>query len=95
VYLSYEQVAVDGTVKDVSDLTIPANATHAELQVDTQNMRYTLDGTIVPTGVVGFVMLTTEPPLLFLVEDLRNIQFTQTAAGAANLNIHYVAGRDI
>jgi hypothetical protein len=95
MFLSYEQVIADATVKTVVDLTVPANATMAELQADTQNIRYTMDNINDPTQAVGMVLLTTEPPRMFLIEDLLRIRFTRGANANANLNIHYAAGRDV
>ena len=94
MYLSYQRVASGASAKTVSDLTVPAKATHAELQADTQNVRYTMDGTV-PTSTSGMLFLTTEPPKTFLIEDVKRIKFIQVAVGAGALNIHYFAGRDI
>lgn len=94
-YLSYEQVAVSNAVKDVDDLTLPAEATHAELQADTNAIRYTMDGTTDPTTSTGMLLLTTSDPKLFLLEDVKNIKVIRNGASDGKLNIHYCAGRDI
>jgi len=95
MFLSYEQIQVSNTVLDVDDLNVPAKATHAMLQADTQPVRYTMDGLTEPYQTTGMVLLTTSPPELFLIEDLRRIKFKRGAASDGRLNIHYVGGRDI
>ncbi len=95
MYLSHEQVAATAVVKDVDDLTVPAKATHAELQADTSDIRYTMDAATDPTQTSGMILLTTEDPMLFLIEDIYRIRFTRGSGSNGNLNVHYVAGRDI
>ena len=95
MFLSYEQEASSGSVKTVADLTPPANATHCELQADTNNIRYTMDGVTDPTTTTGMLLITTHKPKQFLMLDLRNIRFIQDAVGAGNLNVHYFSGRDV
>lgn len=95
MYLLFEREASDGTVKTVSSLSPPAKATHAELQADTQAIRYTMDNTTDPTSSSGMLLLTTSEPKLFLIEDLKRIKFTQGSGGAGGLNVHYLGGRDI
>lgn len=93
MYLAFTQVASSGAVKTVADLgTIPGNATHAELQSDTQDIRYTMDGETDPTSTSGMLLVTTHEPKTFLIDDVRNIRFTQGAGGAGKLNIHYFGG---
>lgn len=94
-FVGYEQEASSGSVKSVSDLAPPANATHCELQADTNNIRYTMDGSTDPTTTVGMLLVTTHKPKQFLIADLRSIRFIQVAAGAGNLNVHYFSGRDV
>lgn len=95
MYLSHEQVSATASVKTASALTIPAKATHAELQADTSDIRYTMDNTTDPTVSSGMVLLTTEDPALFLIEDVYRIRFIRGSGTNGNLNIHYIAGRDI
>ena len=90
MFTRYEQIDVGAVAKDVAALTIPPTATHAELQADTGSVRYTMDGTA-PSSSFGMLLLVTERPQGFLVEDLRRIQFIQ-GSGAAKLNIHYYSG---
>jgi hypothetical protein len=93
-YLFHESEAADATVKTVAALNPPANATHVEIQAVTQPVSYRMDGGNA-AALVGMLFLTTEPPKQFLIEDLRNISFTQTAAGAGLLQFHYFAGRNV
>lgn len=93
MYFGFTQVASSGAVKTATDLgTIPARATHAELQADTQDIRYTMDGATDPTSSSGMLLVTTHEPKTFLIEDVRNIRFTQGAGGAGKLNVHYFGG---
>ena len=94
MYLSFQRVASSSSVKTVTDLTVPAKATHAEIQADTQAVRYTMDGTN-PASGSGMLFLTTSDPKQFLIEDVRKLKFIQGAGGAGAVNIHYFAGRDI
>lgn len=94
MYLGFEQAVVDTFHQTISALEgPPAGATHAELQADTNHVRYTMDGTV-PTMSKGMLLLTTEPPKLFLIEDLLRIKFISAAATNAKLNIHYSGGRE-
>lgn len=95
MFLSYQQVAATAAVKTVADLTVPAKATHVELQATTQPICFTMDNVTNPTQTSGMVLLTTEGPRLFLIEDLRRIRFCRGAGSDGNLNLHYLAGRDI
>ncbi len=94
-YVGYEQEAATDTVKTVSSLTVPANATLVELQADTQDVRYTMDNATDPSQTSGMVLLTTHVPKLFSVEDLRRIRFVRGAGSNGNLNLHYYTGRDV
>ena len=95
MYLSFEQIEADDTVKDVSDLTVPANATGAELQADTQDVRYTMDDNTDPSESSGMILGTTHDPKEFLIMDVRRIRFIRGAGSNGKLNIHYFAGRDV
>jgi hypothetical protein len=97
MYLSAEQVAVTNSAKDVSDLTIPGNATHAELQATTSSVpvRYTMDDSTTPTVSVGMLLLAEGEPKTFLVEDIRRIKFIRGAGSDGTLDIHYFGGRDV
>ena len=95
MYLFYEQVAATVAVKTVADLNPPANATHVDIQSDTQNVRYTMDDTTDPTITSGMIFVVGLPIKTFLVEDLKRIRFIRNGGVDAVLNLHYFAGRDI
>lgn len=96
MYLGAESVTVTSKVDTASDLTIPAKATHAEIVVDTANVRYTMDNSTNPNTERGSIFKTTDPPKEFLIDDIKRIRYTQAVAGStARMNIHYFGGRDI
>lgn len=95
MYVGFSSVASSGAVKTIADITVPAKATHVEIQAVTQSVSYTMDNVTTPTTTVGMQFLTTQEPKLFLVEDLNRIKFTQGAGGAGVLNFHFIAGRDV
>lgn len=95
MFLFYEQVAATDVVQTAAALAIPANATHAELQACTQDVRYTMDNATNPDQAVGMVLDTDNPPKLFLIEDVARIRFHRGAAVDGALNIHYLAGRNV
>ena len=94
-YLSYEQISVSNAVLDSDDLTIPNNAQRAELQSDTHNVRYTMDGSTDPTTSSGMLFLTTSDPKDFPIKDVYNIRFIRDGGSDCKLNVHYSAGRDV
>jgi hypothetical protein len=94
-YLGFERVVADGAVRDITNWTVPGNATWVELQADTQDVRYTMDGATDPAQASGMILLTTEPPKLFLIEDLQRIRYTRGAGADGAINAHYGAGRDV
>ncbi len=95
MFLDFEEVAATGTEKTVSNLMIPGNASHAELQSGTQAVRYTMDNATTPTQTVGMVMAVADPPKAFLVEDLLRIKFVRGAGSDGILRLHYFGGRDV
>ena len=96
MYLSYEQVAISTVVKDVDDLTIPGNATHARIQANGTNaVRYTMDNVTSPTQTVGMFLPGNAAPQTFLIEDIRRIKFIRGAASDGALNLHYFGPREI
>ena len=97
MHIGYEQIVVDGSVKtkDELDAALIAGATHAELQAETQPVRYTMDDSTEPAAATGMLLLVAHEPKSFLIEDIARIKFTQSAGGAAVLNIHYFGGREI
>lgn len=100
-FLGFEQVAATAVVKDIADLTVPSRCDRVMIQADTQNVRYIMipPANRPPTSAlaqgVGMVFVVGLAPEEFLVEDLKNIQFTRGAGSDGNLNIHYYAGRNI
>jgi hypothetical protein len=89
MHIGFDSVASDATVKTVADVTVPAGATHVEIQAVTQAVSYTMDDATDPTATAGMQFLTTDPPRAFLVDDLNRIRFTQGAGGAGVLNFHF------
>lgn len=94
-YLFEESIAATASEKNLADLNVPANATGADLQADTQDVRYTMDGTTVPTQTTGMVFVVGNEPEPFLIEDVKNIKFVRGAGSDGQLNLHYWAGRDV
>ncbi len=58
-YLAFEQVVADASVDSITELTVPNNATHAELQASVNHVSYTMDGSTDPTQTAGMFLLTT------------------------------------
>jgi len=96
MFVGYEQIAAGPAVQTADDLTIPGNATGVLIQVDTNNIRYTMDGATDPTAAgIGMLFVVNEAPQFFTIDDLLRIRFIQVAAGVGNMNLHYTAGRNI
>ena len=94
-YVGYEQVAVAGAVVDITSFTIPnGSPTHVELQAETANIRYTMDGSI-PDGTTGMLLINGADPLAFLIEDLLTARFFGDGGAAATLHAHYFTGRSV
>ena len=94
-FIGYDQVLCDGpAVQDVTALTVPARATGAEIQAQSDgDVNYTLDGTS-PGASKGMILNSNNAPKEILIEDLNNIQFVKSDADT-HLNVHYFAGRDV
>ena len=88
-FLLYEKIAVTSTFKTVAALTVPVTATHVQLQSDTQDVRYTMDGSTDPAQALGMILKVGLAPETFLIEDVRNIRFVRGAGTDGVLNIHY------
>jgi len=96
MFLSYEQVEADATVKTIADLTIPTGANGAMLQADSSNIRYTMDDSNDPSQTEGMILLTNLlPPETFLIQDMNRIRFTRGSGSNGQLNIHWWGGRVI
>lgn len=91
-YQMYDQLAVSNTVLDVDNILIPDSATHAELQADTQPIRYTMDGATDPSQTSGLILRTDKAPKKFTIGDLRRMRFVRGAASDAALNLHFING---
>ena len=95
MFIGYQQVNASGNVKTVANLTVPADTHGVLLQAETQNVRYTMDGTN-PTQTSGMLLIAgAEQPTEFSSEDLQRIRFMRGAATNGVLNLHYFSGRAI
>jgi hypothetical protein len=83
--LGYQQLT---SLSSAAGLTVPAGATYAVIQCETQNVRWRDDGTA-PTSSVG-MKLTVAPDLLIYDGALSSIKFIEEAA-SAKLNVSYYA----
>jgi hypothetical protein len=92
-YVGFEQIVVPNSVRHLAHLTVPPSATHVEIQADTQNVRYRMDGNN-PTGTVGMLFVANAAPKTFDMNSLQAIRFIQAAAGA-RLNFHYFRGGSV
>ena len=95
MYIGFESIAVSDTVLKLSDLTVPPEATGAELHTLTGGVRYTMDNTTDPTVSAGMLILAASSPKYFSIEDINRMKFIRDGAVNNPLNIHYIAGRDI
>jgi hypothetical protein len=95
MYLHFEQVVANDTVQTVAALNPPGNATHAEIQADSNPVRYTMDDATDPAVGSGMIFVANEVPKTFVIDDVRRIRFIRGAGANGNLNIHYFAGRDV
>lgn len=83
--LGHEQITGMSTAKRFTS-PIPAGAIFAVVTAEVQNVRYRDDGTD-PTGSVGMLIKTTDPPIT-LEGDLKDYVFFEDASGAI-LNVAY------
>jgi hypothetical protein len=73
---------VDGsTISSVTLLTVPTGATKIRIQALTQNVRYTLDGSL-PSTTRGFQLASGAAPIVILVDGNTSIKVIQEAATA-------------
>lgn len=89
--LGYKQLTGLSSVKTLADVTdgIPSGSTWVLLQAETQNIRWTDDGSTTPTSTVGMILLTTTGPYLYSIgSKLTNLKFIEAAA-SAKLNITF------
>ena len=92
MYIGYDSEPSDATVKLAATMPRPADTTFVELQAETQNIRYRMDGGD-PAAAVGMLLIVGLPAKLFLVEDFDRLRFTQVVAGAGVLHAHFIAPR--
>lgn len=93
--LGYQKIEVTSAVKTGALFTLPTGVSGAMLQAETQNVRYTMDGTTVPTAVNGMLLITGLRPEQFQVEDLLHMKFCLAAGVTGTLHLHYFGGRSI
>lgn len=82
---SHEQITGLNTVKTP---TLPAGCRKALVQAETQNVRYTVDGTT-PSSTNGILIIAGQAPVSITVEaGLDTIKFIEATA-SAKLNLLY------
>jgi hypothetical protein len=81
----FEQISLSGST--IFTLTVPAGASKAVMQADTQNVRMRLDGTD-PTASVGEVLVALASPRELFGSELTAAKFIATT-GSPKLNVHY------
>lgn len=90
MYLHYQQVDCTLVVQTASSFSVPAEATHVELQaIDTADVNYTMDNTTDPGASRGMILRATDPPKLFEIADFKRIKFC-AEAGTASLHAHFI-----
>lgn len=92
-YLGYLQYTITDAVFRVFRANMPANATHVDVQVETHNVRYRMDGGD-PTATKGMLLIAQHDPITFSLDQLVDARFF-AAQNDAILNLHFFAGRDV
>ena len=80
----FEPVGAHNDGLDISSavtITIPTGATKILMQVQTQNARYTLDGTA-PTASKGFQLKDGDPPIIITFGNATVLKMIEEAATA-------------
>ncbi len=67
---------------DVTTLTPPTNAVGILVQLETDNVRYTIDGTTPVAGTTGFILYKENPPLLIDIGQNVTLKMTRVTADA-------------
>lgn len=90
-FVGYQQVTFGAVVQTAAaNLNIPPTTIRAQLQADTADMRYTMDGNAIrPTPVEGMLLLNGLAPEWFEIEDLNNLRFMGDGGAVGQLNVHY------
>lgn len=73
--------SVDLTVATVETVTVPSYANMVMVQVKTQNVTMTLDGTT-PTASLGFLLTAGDPAIYIPCEVGNELKFLEAADGA-------------
>lgn len=81
--LGYQAIAPTSSTA----LTVPTGAVFAYIRTDTQDVRWTDDGTV-PTTLVGMVMRIEDPPLWY-AGDLSALLFFDDDAGSKVKVMYY------
>ena len=89
----YRQYAVESVVKTLDPSAFPAEANGgAMLQAESQNIRYTMDGTT-PTTTYGMRLIAGLAPEEFLIDDVKRMKYVLEAGLTGKLNVHFFGGR--
>lgn len=90
MYIHFQQVDCMVAVQTVSAFSVPAEATHVELQAqDTADVNYTMDNATNPGASRGMILRSTDPPKLFAIADFNRIKFC-AEAGTTSLKAHFI-----
>lgn len=81
----------NGSLSAAVTISKPANANGCLISCTGQNVRYTLDGSTVPTATIGFQLVKDQVPLL--VEPGSSIRVIEMAASGA-LSLQWVFAED-
>jgi hypothetical protein len=91
VSLGYKQVtdvSTAGTLETLTGASIPAGATHARIQAESQDIRWRDDG-VNPTAAIGKILKAgSDVPEYLVGVQLRKARFIQASA-TAKLNVEY------
>lgn len=86
--ISHEQVT---GLSSVQTPTIPAGTRQAYVQAESQNIRYTLDGTA-PSTSNGLILYAGHPPTIITVEAGLNALKMLEESASAKANLMYITG---
>ena len=90
MFIGYQKVLADSTVKTATSLTIPTGSVGVSIMAADNDIRYTMDATTTPTTDDGMILMKGESPITVMVNDLRRIKFTQgIPSNNAYLLLHY------
>lgn len=76
-------------MKDIDSFVAPYWAYFAEVQADTADIRYTLDGSI-PSTTEGLVLTANAMPYLLPIDEFKAMKFTRGGGSNAQLNVHFI-----